>query len=63
MKILIKFMPRIKAFIKEQSAKLSAWPGRWNTNKEIGKTWTWVEDTEREITNSHQHVTRRKDRI
>lgn len=52
--ILIKFMSKIKAFIKEKSAKLYATTGRQNSKREIGKTWTSVEDTEWEkITNNH----------
>lgn len=46
MKILIKFMFKIKAFIKEKSAKLYSVTGRQNNEREIGKTWPSVEDTE-----------------
>lgn len=54
MKILIKFMSKIKAFIKEKSAKLCATTGRQNNEMQIGKTWTSVEDTEWEKnTNNH----------
>lgn len=40
MKILIKFMSKIKAFIKVKSAKLYATTRRQNYEQEIGKTWT-----------------------
>lgn len=44
----------MKAFIKEKSAKLYATTSRQNNKREIGKTWTSVEDTEREmITNNN----------
>lgn len=46
MKILIKFMSKIKAFVKEKSAKLYATTRRQNYEQEIGKTWTSIEDTE-----------------